>query len=424
MLLDAHNQTIVSKYWATPSSFRMTSPSSLSPSMSQSRPVTGSVRGGAGSSGAGGGHGPPTSGSGGTRQRSAIACRYCRRRKIRCAGFETNPADPRCTNCIKFNQPCIFTPVSAIVGVLPSDYSTIGRTTPREPMYQAQQTNSYSPLTSPPLTDLQQQHQQYQFHSIAPTQPPSAAVAPSVARQTSPILQTMHQPFQHQSFTGQALLPPVRISSDVHTQRAYSTTDPTLYRHSTVRRPGSEAHAMPYYSPPSRAHSISSTSSTLSDPGGVPVPPPSSSFTAAPLSTYNDFSSPSILTQSTHFSPVSPYNARPQMSASSESPGIYGYASESPAQSRLDYVQPRPQVPQAGSSTTSESASSSGAYLIQYTPRDDRRAELSALEARPNVASSRPSISNLLDPTGDTPSSMRPSTDQDVYQNVNRSDRH
>ncbi|KAJ5249201.1 hypothetical protein N7468_000652 [Penicillium chermesinum] len=46
------------------------------------------------------------------RQRTAIACRYCRRRKIRCSGFETSQ-DGRCTNCIRFNQECMFTPVSS-----------------------------------------------------------------------------------------------------------------------------------------------------------------------------------------------------------------------------------------------------------------------------------------------------------------------
>ncbi|OJJ04943.1 hypothetical protein ASPVEDRAFT_137354 [Aspergillus versicolor CBS 583.65] len=46
------------------------------------------------------------------RQRTAIACRYCRRRKIRCSGFDSNP-DGRCSNCIRFNQPCMFTPVSS-----------------------------------------------------------------------------------------------------------------------------------------------------------------------------------------------------------------------------------------------------------------------------------------------------------------------
>ncbi|KAF2499587.1 hypothetical protein BU16DRAFT_276966 [Lophium mytilinum] len=46
------------------------------------------------------------------RQRTAIACRYCRRRKIRCSGFEASE-DGRCTNCLRFAQDCIFTPVSA-----------------------------------------------------------------------------------------------------------------------------------------------------------------------------------------------------------------------------------------------------------------------------------------------------------------------
>ncbi|KAF2785631.1 hypothetical protein K505DRAFT_368965 [Melanomma pulvis-pyrius CBS 109.77] len=46
------------------------------------------------------------------RQRTAIACRYCRRRKIRCSGFEQTD-DGRCSNCMRFNQDCIFTPVSA-----------------------------------------------------------------------------------------------------------------------------------------------------------------------------------------------------------------------------------------------------------------------------------------------------------------------
>ncbi|POS86481.1 hypothetical protein EPUL_004068 [Erysiphe pulchra] len=46
------------------------------------------------------------------RQRTAIACRYCRRRKIRCSGFDQNP-DGRCLNCQRFQQECIFTPVSS-----------------------------------------------------------------------------------------------------------------------------------------------------------------------------------------------------------------------------------------------------------------------------------------------------------------------
>ncbi|KAL2830222.1 hypothetical protein BDW59DRAFT_141264 [Aspergillus cavernicola] len=60
---------------------------------------------------------PPPPGAGvvyqaAPRQRTAIACRYCRRRKIRCSGFDSNP-EGRCSNCIRFNQPCMFTPVSS-----------------------------------------------------------------------------------------------------------------------------------------------------------------------------------------------------------------------------------------------------------------------------------------------------------------------
>ncbi|KAI1004390.1 hypothetical protein K3495_g3826 [Podosphaera aphanis] len=59
------------------------------------------------------GGGQPTSFSqSAPRQRTAIACRYCRRRKIRCSGFDQNP-EGRCINCQRFQQECIFTPVSS-----------------------------------------------------------------------------------------------------------------------------------------------------------------------------------------------------------------------------------------------------------------------------------------------------------------------
>ncbi|CAK4031511.1 hypothetical protein DOTSEDRAFT_68063 [Lecanosticta acicola] len=53
---------------------------------------------------------PPTQPA--PRQRTAIACRYCRRRKIRCSGFDQSD-DGRCTNCQRFSQECVFTPVSS-----------------------------------------------------------------------------------------------------------------------------------------------------------------------------------------------------------------------------------------------------------------------------------------------------------------------
>ncbi|KAI8627062.1 hypothetical protein F5Y19DRAFT_187555 [Xylariaceae sp. FL1651] len=46
------------------------------------------------------------------RQRTSIACKYCRRRKIRCSGYANSPGG-KCTNCIKMNQECVFQPVSS-----------------------------------------------------------------------------------------------------------------------------------------------------------------------------------------------------------------------------------------------------------------------------------------------------------------------
>ncbi|KAF8856440.1 hypothetical protein BDZ45DRAFT_476525 [Acephala macrosclerotiorum] len=42
-------------------------------------------------------------------QPTAIACVYCRRRKVRCSGFDQNP-EGRCSSCQRFQQECIFVP--------------------------------------------------------------------------------------------------------------------------------------------------------------------------------------------------------------------------------------------------------------------------------------------------------------------------
>ncbi|KAI1744512.1 hypothetical protein F4680DRAFT_226780 [Xylaria scruposa] len=53
-----------------------------------------------------------THGQSAPRQRTSIACKYCRRRKIRCSGYANSPGG-KCTNCIKMNQECVFQPVSS-----------------------------------------------------------------------------------------------------------------------------------------------------------------------------------------------------------------------------------------------------------------------------------------------------------------------
>ncbi|KAK9330938.1 hypothetical protein V1520DRAFT_102720 [Lipomyces starkeyi] len=283
------------------------------------------------------------------------------------------------------------------------------------PMYQTPQSNTY-PSTSQLWSD---QQQQYQMPTIAPTQPPPLAIAPPLMQQASsshhePMPQSLHG----QSFTA---LPPVRIPSDAQ-PRLYSTTDPTNYRHSTVRRPGIEAQGVPYYSPPSRAHSISSVSSTLSDPG-LHVSPPQSSFTANPqIPSYNVLPSPSVLTQPVYFSPTSPRDIKSQSSISPESPRQYGHASESPGQYYVDSFPRRPSVSTL-SAYSDPASSSGGTSQLQYATSDRQLAKQPAPEVRPNVASSRASISNLLDPTGDSRSGMQSSPGQEGLQGFKRSDR-
>ncbi|KAK9368646.1 hypothetical protein V1509DRAFT_622342 [Lipomyces kononenkoae] len=208
--------------------------------------------------------------------------------------------------------------------------------------------------------------------------------------------------FQDQSSTGQSLLPPVLFPSDFP-PRVYSTTDPTNYRHSSVRRPGTEAQAAPYHSPPSRTHRISSASSTSSDPG-VLVSSPAPLLTANPQTpAYIVLPSPQALSQSTYGSPVSPLDSTIELSNSPESPRQFGQP--------VQFAEYFPQRQGGSTSAYSESPGSSVAYQPQqqqFTSPDRQLVEVPQLDMRQNVASSRASISNLLDPTGDTPRSALP----------------
>ncbi|KAK4102785.1 hypothetical protein N658DRAFT_422671 [Parathielavia hyrcaniae] len=55
---------------------------------------------------------PPLHQQSAPRQRTSIACRYCRKRKIRCSGY-THTTNGKCTNCDKLRIDCIFQPVSS-----------------------------------------------------------------------------------------------------------------------------------------------------------------------------------------------------------------------------------------------------------------------------------------------------------------------
>ncbi|KAK3364421.1 hypothetical protein B0T25DRAFT_63946 [Lasiosphaeria hispida] len=94
------------------------------------------------------------------RQRTSIACRYCRKRKIRCSGY-ANTNNGKCTNCDKLRIDCVFqpvssnssaafVPVSAVPGGVPPGtplYGAYGQPLPPAPG-QLQQQRAYPPLPS------------------------------------------------------------------------------------------------------------------------------------------------------------------------------------------------------------------------------------------------------------------------------------
>ncbi|KAK0717205.1 hypothetical protein B0T26DRAFT_288483 [Lasiosphaeria miniovina] len=100
------------------------------------------------------------------RQRTSIACRYCRKRKIRCSGYANTP-NGKCTNCDKLRIECVFQPVSSNSSTAFVPVSAVpGGVPPGTPLYgaygqplppsagQAPQPRGYPPSSSdypPPL---------------------------------------------------------------------------------------------------------------------------------------------------------------------------------------------------------------------------------------------------------------------------------
>ncbi|KAG5363290.1 hypothetical protein CJU89_2460 [Yarrowia sp. B02] len=113
------------------------------------------------------------------RQRTSIACRYCRRRKIRCSGFDPENPDSRCSNCIRFNQECVFIPVSSMAS---TDKKTEGSAEPA----------GYERL-SPTLSDSDKREWKPQPHPTSPTEirnaispPPTASASRSPSSASAP----------------------------------------------------------------------------------------------------------------------------------------------------------------------------------------------------------------------------------------------
>ncbi|ERF74733.1 hypothetical protein EPUS_04902 [Endocarpon pusillum Z07020] len=78
------------------------------------------------------------------RQRTAIACKYCRKRKIRCSGYESSQ-DGRCNNCVRFNQSCLFHPVSSQAAFVPAQAVYPNMQNPRGEPPQTNSRGDYRP---------------------------------------------------------------------------------------------------------------------------------------------------------------------------------------------------------------------------------------------------------------------------------------
>ncbi|KAK4153713.1 hypothetical protein C8A00DRAFT_33530 [Chaetomidium leptoderma] len=100
------------------------------------------------------------------RQRTSIACRYCRKRKIRCSGY-TQTTNGKCTNCDKLRIDCIFQPVSSNSSAAFVPVSAVpGGVPPGTPLYGAYG----QPL--PPSVAPAQQTRGYQQYPPSDYTPP------------------------------------------------------------------------------------------------------------------------------------------------------------------------------------------------------------------------------------------------------------
>ncbi|KAF2017434.1 hypothetical protein BU24DRAFT_407460 [Aaosphaeria arxii CBS 175.79] len=242
------------------------------------------------------GHQPPA-----PRQRTAIACRYCRRRKIRCSGFE-NTDDGRCSNCMRFNQDCIFTPVSAQTQAFVPAHTVWRGVGAPPPMYGAYgQPLQPAPHGGDPYAQQQQQQpppprgQQY-----LPS--PTGASGPYPAHSTYP--------------------PPPGTSYDEGSRDAMSRKRPYAEPHTPTLPPPNPATAsqLPHRSagpeytypdPTSLTSAASPAPSSSSYQSGPPPPPPANDpyYTTQPRrgSPQSNYSASSPHGQAPPASATSPY---------------------------------------------------------------------------------------------------------------------
>jgi len=106
------------------------------------------------------------------RQRTSIACRYCRKRKIRCSGYQ-NTSNGKCSNCDKLGMECIFQPVSSNSSAAFVPLSALGSVPPGTPLF-----GSFGQPLHASTAPLSQSQQSYSHHS-AHDYPPLANSPPT-----------------------------------------------------------------------------------------------------------------------------------------------------------------------------------------------------------------------------------------------------
>lgn len=206
------------------------------------------------------------------RQRTSIACKYCRKRKIRCSGYQSAPGG-KCQNCARMNQECVFQPVSSSSSTAFIPVSAVpGGVPPGTPLYGAYG-QPLAPQAHPYPPGAPQQQQQQPppgpYYQHPPQGPPPHHQAPPG-----------HPPQGVHAHQG----PPAQSPAE----SSYSYTSATRTEEGSQtgrrRRRSSEDQEESYRLPPPRVGATEEEPrrrspaefSSRSSPGGLGLPPFSS----------------------------------------------------------------------------------------------------------------------------------------------------
>lgn len=193
------------------------------------------------------------------RQRTAMACSYCRRRKIRCSGLVPSDTSRKCTNCSRLNQECIFAPVMGVSASL----TTIPITNPQLHL-QPQQSQLGYPIYNHP--------QPYQYQ--VPSNQPQYYLPPQPSSLPPPPPPPSNHPYYQSIPTPYGTTPIQRAGSQYYSpnsallQNPQSQHQKTPWQYGTSQQqlppiqPQYQFSSLPYGSKPSNIINPSSDSSS------------------------------------------------------------------------------------------------------------------------------------------------------------------